>query len=579
MSKAAGSTTRGTKGKVRCAIYTRKSSEEGLEQDFNSLDAQREAGEAYIKSQKHEGWVVIETLYDDGGVSGATLERPALRRLLTDIAAKKVDTVVTYKVDRLTRSLADFAKIIEVFDTYRVSFVSVTQQFNTTTSMGRLTLNVLLSFAQFEREVTGERIRDKIAASKKKGLWMGGYPPLGYDCEDRKLVVNQAEAETVRQIFRRYAALGSVLALKEALDDQNIVGKVRVSQAGRRSGGKPMARGALHRMLQNRIYRGEIVHKDKSYPGQHAAIVGQDLWDQVQALLAENRVERRTGGGAKNPSLLVRLLHDDKGAPMTPSHAVKNGKRYRYYVTRALTTRRREAVPDGRRIPAGDIEQIVVSRIRAFLSSAAEIHAAVEPDAKSAIEQKSLIARAAALSDQWERQSPAQTRGLLCTFVTRIDLRPDKVDIHLLPKRLGRILTGDTSALSQVSTVAEDAPTLTLSAPAHLRRAGMEMTMLIDGNHARKGKPNPSLIKLIIKAQKLKETFIQGGQPLADVAKSAGVSSSYFTRLVKLSFLAPDITKAILEGHQPTDLTAGRLINRTRLPLDWKEQRAVLGFS
>ncbi len=340
-----------------------------------------------------------------------------------------------------------------------------------------------------------------------------------------------------------------------------------------------MARGALHRMLQNRIYRGEIVHKTNSYPGQHAAIVEQHLWDQVQARLAENRVERRSGGGAKNPSLLIGLLHDDKGAPMTPSHAVKNGKRYRYYITRDLTTRLREAVPDGRRIPAGDIEQIIVSRMRAFLSSAAEIHAAVEPDRKSAIEQKNLIARAAALSDQWAELSPAETRELLCAFVTRIDLRPDKVDIHLLPKRLGEVLAGDASAPSQASTEAEDTPTLTLSAPAHLRRAGMEMTMLIDGNHARKGKPNPSLIKLIVKAQKLKETFIQGGRPLADVAKSAGVSSSYFTRLVKLSFLAPDITKAILEGDQPTDLTAGRLINHTRLPLDWNEQRAALGFA
>ncbi len=347
MNNGLHSNARGVKGKVRCAIYTRKSSEEGLEQDFNSLDAQREACEAYIKSQKHEGWVVVETFYDDGGVSGATLERLALRRLLADIEARKVDAVVTYKVDRLTHSLADFAKIVEVFDSHRVSFVSVTQQFNTTTSMGRLTLNVLLSFAQFEREVTGERIRDKIAASKRKGMWMGGYPPLGYDCEDRKLVVNQSEAETVRQIFQRYAELGSVLALKDALDAENTVGKVRVSQAGRRSGGQPMARGALHRMLQNRIYRGEIVHKTNSYPGQHAAIVEQHLWDPVQARLAENRVERRTGGGAKNPSLLVGLLHDDKGAAMTPSHAVKNGKRYRYYITRDLTTRLREAVPDG----------------------------------------------------------------------------------------------------------------------------------------------------------------------------------------------------------------------------------------
>jgi DNA invertase Pin-like site-specific DNA recombinase len=522
--------------------------------------------------------VAIETLYDDGGVSGATMERPALKRLLADIAARKVDSVVTYKIDRLTRTLTDFAKIVEVFDTHTVSFVSVTQQFNTTTSMGRLTLNVLLSFAQFEREVTSERIRDKIAASKKKGMWMGGVPPLGYDCQDRKLVVNEEEAKTLRHIYRRYASLGSVQALKEALDTEGIVGKLRVSQAGRRSGGKPLARGALYLMLQNRIYRGEIVHKDKSYPGEHKAIVDQDLWERVQARLVENRVERRIGGRAKNPSLLAGLLHDDKGVPMTPSHAVKNGKRYRYYVTRALTTQHREAVPDGRRVPAGDIEQIVVSRIRAFLSSAAEIHEAVAPQAKSAIEQQRLIARAAALSGQWPEQTPAQTRRLLSALVIRIDLHPDKVEIHLLPERLGTLLTGDASALSPASVAAEDAPTLTLCAPARLRRAGMGMTMLIDAKQARKGKPDPSLVKLIVKAERLKEHFIRGGDRMDAIAASAGVSRRYFTRLLKLSFLAPDITKAILEGCHPSDLTASRLINHTRLPLDWKDQRTELTF-
>jgi DNA invertase Pin-like site-specific DNA recombinase len=302
MNRALGSKAQGAKATLRCAIYTRKSSEEGLEQDFNSLDAQREACEAYIKSQKHGGWVVIETLYDDGGVSGATMERPALKRLLADIAAGKVDSVVTHKIDRLTRTLADFAKIVEVFDTRGVSFVSVTQQFNTTTSMGRLTLNVLLSFAQFEREVTGERIRDKIAASKKKGLWMGGCPPLGYDVKDKKLVVNAEEAETVCHIYRRYAKLGSIRALKDELDRDGVVSKRRVDRHGRQTGGKPLARGALYLMLQNRIYRGEIVHKDKSYPGEHRAIVARDLWERVHGILSENRVERRTGGWAKSPS-------------------------------------------------------------------------------------------------------------------------------------------------------------------------------------------------------------------------------------------------------------------------------------
>jgi site-specific DNA recombinase len=283
---------------IRCAIYTRKSSEEGLEQDFNSLDAQREACEAYIRT-------FLSDLYDDGGISGGTLERPALQRLLADIQAGRVDTVVVYKIDRLTRSLGDFAKIVEVFDAKGVSFVSVTQAFNTTTSMGRLTLNMLLSFAQFEREVTGERIRDKIAASKQKGLWMGGLPPLGYDVQDRRLVVNPAEADTVRHIFRRYTILKSVRVLKEELDQEGVVSKARRDRFGREAGGSPLARGALYRMLQNRIYRGEIVHKDHCYPGLHQAITDEALWDEAQAILVENRFERVARSSIAAPSLLA----------------------------------------------------------------------------------------------------------------------------------------------------------------------------------------------------------------------------------------------------------------------------------
>ncbi len=353
---------------LRCAIYTRKSSEEGLEQEFNSLHAQREACEAYIKSQRHEGWTCLAQHYDDGGLSGATMDRPALQQLLADIQAGKIDTVVTYKVDRLTRSLADFAKIVEIFDAKGVSFVSVTQQFNTTTSMGRLTLNVLLSFAQFEREVTGERIRDKIAASKKKGMWMGGLPPLGYECRDHKLILIDSEAETVRCVFRRYATLGSVRLLKEELDGAGIRSKCWTSAAGNSWGGKPLARGALYLMLQNRIYRGEIVHKGQHYPGEHVPIIDQPLWDEVQAKLSTNAVERRSGGRVKHPSLLAGLLFDSEGHRMTPTHAIKSGTRYRYYVSRPLISDARAIAPDGLRIPASDIEQLVVTRIGQFFS-------------------------------------------------------------------------------------------------------------------------------------------------------------------------------------------------------------------
>ncbi|MHA1545504.1 MAG: recombinase family protein, partial [Alphaproteobacteria bacterium] len=365
---------------TRCAIYTRKSSEEGLEQDFNSLDAQREACEAYILSQKSEGWVALPEMYDDGGISGATMERPALKRLLADIEAKRIDTVVVYKVDRLTRSLSDFAKIVDVFDKAGISFVSVTQQFNTTTSMGRLTLNMLLSFAQFEREVTGERIRDKIAASKKKGMWMGGLPALGYDVNDKKLVVNEPEAETVRHIYRVYVDLSSVRALKDELDQEGIVSKLRLDRYGRQTGGKPLARGALYLMLQNRIYRGEIVHKDKCYPGKHQAIVDDTLWREVQQILAANRVDRQNGAGASEPSLLAGLLYDETGERMTPTHANKKGRRYHYYVSHSLIKRGRPKRSEaGRRVPAGDVEQVVVNRVLEFLRDETAIFEAIEP--------------------------------------------------------------------------------------------------------------------------------------------------------------------------------------------------------
>jgi site-specific DNA recombinase len=315
------------KPRLRCAIYTRKSSEEGLEQQFNSLDAQREACEAFVASQRHEGWALMKERYDDGGFSGGTMERPALQRLLTDIAASRIDVVVVYKVDRLTRALGDFARIVELFDRHNVSFVSVTQAFNTTTSMGRLTLNVLRSFAQFEREVTGERIRDKIAASKKKGMWMGGQPALGYDVHDRKLIINEAEAETVRMIFRRYVELKSVHDLKAELDASSIVSKARVGADGSPYGSRPFSRGALYAMLQNRVYRGEITHKAASYPGEHQTIVDEALFEEVQSTLAENRIERVSRSG-EVPSPLTGLLFDADGERLTPTHAVKKGVRY-----------------------------------------------------------------------------------------------------------------------------------------------------------------------------------------------------------------------------------------------------------
>jgi site-specific DNA recombinase len=316
---------------MRCAIYTRKSSEEGLEQSFNSLDARREAGEAFILSQRHEGWRTLPARYDDGGYSGGTLERPGLKQLLEDVQANKINVVVVYKVDRLTRSLSDFAKIVEALDAKGVSFVSVTQQFNTTTSMGRLTLNILLSFAQFEREVTGERIRDKIAASKKKGMWMGGTVPLGYDLDARKLIPHPTEAELVRNIFALYAKLGCVVKLLGQLKHENVKTKAWVTKKGIRLGGVSFAPGHLYYLLRNRLYIGEI-HRDKWYPGAHPGIVPRELWDKVQSQLDSNLRTRRTRTREQSSSLLTGLIEDGEGNRFTSSFTIKRGRRYRYYV-------------------------------------------------------------------------------------------------------------------------------------------------------------------------------------------------------------------------------------------------------
>ncbi len=361
---------------IRCAIYTRKSSEEGLEQDFNSLHAQREACEAYVASQRHEGWTVLPEVYDDGGFSGGTLERPALQALLAAIAAGRVDVVVVYKVDRLTRALADFAKIVEVFDAQGVSFVSVTQQFNTTSSMGRLTLNVLLSFAQFEREVTGERIRDKIAASKRKGMWMGGHVPLGYTANDRSLAIDEAEAATVRRIYGLYRERGTVRLVQQEADRLGLVSKRRERPDGTTSGAVSFTRGALYKLLSNPVYAGDIVHRGTRHRGLHPPIVAPDLWEEVQLQLTGRAARARGQGSIQSPSLLAGLIVDEAGEPLTPTHANNKGRRYRYYVSRALIGGPKASIPNpnqqrdgarGWRLPAGEIEALVLDNLHELL--------------------------------------------------------------------------------------------------------------------------------------------------------------------------------------------------------------------
>jgi site-specific DNA recombinase len=567
----------GVRRTVRCAIYTRKSSEEGLDQEFNSLQAQREACEAFINSQRHEGWVCVPAGYDDGGFSGATMERPALQRLLADLTVGRVDTVVVYKIDRLTRSLADFAKIVEILDARGASFVSVTQQFNTTTSMGRLTLNVLLSFAQFEREVIGERIRDKIAASKRKGMWMGGVPPLGYQAQDRKLIIVENEAELVRFIFRRYAELGSVRLLKDELEARSIQSKLRTSASGRISGGKPFARGALYLMLQNRIYRGEIVHNEHSHLGGHEPIIDQPLWDAVQAQIASNAAQRYDGGKTRQPSLLAGMLFDGDGNRMTPSHAVKRSTRYRYYVSRSLITKDRTEHSAGLRIAAAEIEQRVTSRVRQWLLDPGSIYKATSARFPDSSTQQRLVARAAEVARRGPELPVTRWRAVLTALIDRVDVGVDQIDIHLRPTRLSALF--DIPAVPSQSMT--DDETQILSVPVRLRRAGREIRMRIDGTDPfAAAKPDVRLIKLLVRARRFNATLVQSdGVAFAALAMREGVSRSYFTRVVRLSYLAPDITQAILEGSQPRDLTAEKLLAHSRLPLAWPDQRAALGFA
>ncbi|MGO9450813.1 MAG: recombinase family protein [Candidatus Binataceae bacterium] len=553
----------------RCAIYTRKSSEEGLEQDFNSLHAQREACEAFIKSQAGEGWRLIKTAYNDGGLSGGTMERPALQQLLSDIRQGLVDVVVVYKVDRLTRSLADFAKMVEVFDEHGVSFVAVTQQFNTTTSMGRLTLNVLLSFAQFEREVTGERIRDKIAASKKKGMWMGGTVPIGYDVRERRLVVNQAEASTVKEIYAHYLELGSIRLLKQDLDRRGIVSKVRVSKAGIQSGGKPFSRGALHELLSNPIYVGEVSHRKDRHLGLHEAIVDRELWDRVQRLLRGQAAHPRRWPTATVPSPLTGKLFDEAGEPLYVCGASKGGRRYRYYVSRSLIRNPAEQTKGGGwRLAAPEIERAVRSAAVQVLKDRSAIGTLLLDTGFSSLD----LVRALESIDEHrahlesERDSTAGVEGA----INRIDLKKDGLQITL---DLTPLLADQFDDRSGAHL------TITRFVPLRLKRRGVELRIVIDGNVASASAVDLPLLKAIARGHRwFSELASNRARDTLEIAKREGLRASYVRRLIPYAFLAPSIVEAICEGHQPPDLTVERLRRRAGLPYQWAEQHKALGL-
>ena len=528
---------------------------------------------------------MIRTHYDDGGISGGTLERPALQQLLADIKARKVDTVVVYKVDRLTRSLADFAKIVEVFDRRGVSFVSVTQQFNTTSSMGRLTLNMLLSFAQFEREVTGERIRDKIAASKRKGMWMGGFVPLGYDAKERSLVINQPEAETIRTIFRLYLEHGNVRRVKAEADRLNLRTKLRTTQKGRMCGGRPLSRGYIYQLLGNPIYIGRIAHKDKVYEGLHEAIIDAETWEAVKARIAGNALDRRSGTRAAEPSLLAWLLHDERGNRLSPSHAVKNGVRYRYYVSQALLQHRDDDTGSIRRIPAREIEDLVAARIAALLKDAGqvidELGGPLAPR-----DQERLITAARIQGEQWSRMNAADKRAFILRVVAGITASEEEIQIVLHRSALRLALLGDESSTDTVSAPRPHTVTLkgsdelTLRVPARLKLCSGEMRLVIPQGQGQelRPRPNATLIKALTRAHRWKERLFTGAAPSTSaIANEEAVTERYVSRIMRLAFLTPDIVEAILDGYQPADLELERLLKG--IPVSWNAQRRALVFS
>ena len=546
---------------VRCATYTRKSTEEGLEQEFNSLDAQREACAAYIASQRHEGWTPVKDSYDDGGFSGGNMERPGLKRLLADIAAGKVQVIVLYKIDRLTRSLSDFSRIVDVLDKAGASFVSVTQSFNTTSSMGRLMLNVLLSFAQFEREVTGERIRDKIAASKKKGMWMGGPAPLGYEVRDRKLVVNETEAEVVRHIFQRYVALGSGQALLDELREQGYRTKRRPQADGSVKGGIPFERGMLFHLLGNRVYVGETVHKGTAHPGEHRAIIDPELWEAVQRRIAANSVERKTGRNSRESSLLAGVIVDGHGRRMSPSHAVKSGRRYRYYITHA------SAITDDRpawRMPARDLEAAVVSRLTGMFKDRLILCELVHAD--DAVMLANAFSRASAAADRLD-SSTYHRRTIVASIVRQVRLCEDEI-----------VITLDNATLANMfGAPIDDARPLVFTAPIVRVRRGREVKLVLTDGIATDR--DEQLIALLAEARVARERVLAAPElTIKDIASASGQCRKRLGRLFGIAYLAPDIVAAILQGRQPPALSTRTLLT-AKLPLAWDRQKTMLGFA
>jgi site-specific DNA recombinase len=534
---------------VRCAIYTRVSTDAGLEQEFNSLDAQYDASEAYIRSQAHAGWTLIKARYDDGGFSGGSTDRPALQQLLADVRARKINVIVVYKVDRLTRSLADFAKLVELFDAHDVSFVSVTQQFNTTTSMGRLTLNVLLSFAQFEREVTAERIRDKIAASKRKGLWVGGMVPLGYQLRDGKLCIDPQEAETVRLIFKRYLELGSVNRLVRDLKDRGLRSKVRQLSSGATRGGVPFTQGPLFYMLRNRFYVGEVKFKDEILGGPQPPLLERSLFEEVQNKLTAQWLHRNRSK-QRNQAMLSGLLFDDAGQPMVATHASKNRVRYRYYMSAPL--RRAgcdQPVGSVSRVPADEIEAIVGKAVRDHLQS-------------NQIDQDAVR-----------------------THVERIEVRTRQLAVHLKATDEARTIDTkqvvqdfDTSGANSDPSVQSGIITIDwIKPPARKFREVIQPAFASSPERMRpiRAERRARLIRAIARGRQWLDEIIAGTTSIDSLAQRQNCSLRQINMTLSMAFIAPAIVKAAIEGRLPRGIGIAQLRDA---PPEWSKQFKQLGL-
>ncbi len=577
---------------IRCAVYTRKSSEEGLEQDFNRLDAQHAACAAYITSQASEGWLRVGSRYEDGGISGGTLQRPGLQQLLEDIRSGLIDIVVVYKVDRLTRSLLDFSKLVETFDQAGVSFVSVTQSFNTTNSMGRLTLNMLLSFAQFEREVTAERIRDKIAASKQRGMWMGGTPPVGYRPDGRSLAIVEDEAALVRRVYALYLELGSASDLYVRLLRERIEQPVRISLTGRTYGGGPFNRAQLYRMLNNPLYIGLICHGEHRYPGNHPAIIELALWEKVQAQLSGNTQGKQQAPTVRDPGLLVGKLFDADGTPLVSNHSAKGKVRYRYYISRHLqhgrigTTDTETGNNDdsgdsvaGVRIPALEIEPVILAAVTRQLGDPIGLAIALGYDLGRPDAARQLTQRVEQLANILATGRPAAQQSLLSTIVRRIDVHPEAVQLTLDTDALRAALKLDQAPTSDRAKA--PTPDIGIMLPVRLKRSGMAMRLVLEADvPAIPKSPDAQLLAAISKGRAWwRQLQANPDMTVAALARAEKVGPTYIDRILRLAFLSPKIIEAIISGTAPANLTLERLKDVKLIDLDWAEQHRLLGIA